>query len=490
MTTCNFSLDLEGLPTPPSIAMSLLDMFGQPDVKIDDLAKVIRIDPALSAKIIAFCNSPLMGLSRKVDSVDRAIVLLGINAVQMIALSFSLVDINDDANDEIDFEQFWNFSLAIAVACQAIARHRKLDGELAFLVGLMLNIGEIAIYRNSGKRRELREQSPVPPVEIQQYVDLETRIIGTNRYLVGASLLEEWEFPQDIIDVLQQLGDDQQEDGELTEPIRCGFLLAALLITDDLLAEQIEKIRAMISEHLQVDEEALEEVFQLAQQAWLDYSELLNLENNWNVKTLRDMENAAKFRMTALSISQAKDQQKTLEENDKLRSAVSKDALTGVFNRSAYDEQAARDFARCRRNERPFSLIVIDIDHFKKFNDTYGHQVGDQVLKQVAKVMQSRLREYDNLYRYGGEEFVVTLPECAEEHAIIVAERLRASVEEIEIQHEEGPLKVTISVGTAFAEDPGDVTLEHLFELADECLYKAKSNGRNCCIAQTVSQIR
>ncbi len=483
MTTCEFTLDLEGLPSPPAIAMSLLEMFNKPDVKVDDLAKVIRLDPALSAKIIAFCNSPLMGLSRKIDSVERAVVLLGMNAVQMIALSFSLVEIKDEENNEIDFDQFWTTSVGVAVACQSIAKYQRLDGELAFLVGLMLNIGEIAIYRSSGNRDKLRQISPEPPVEIGTYVKLETELLGTNRYLVGAQLMEEWQFPSDIVTTLRDLGSQNESERELVQAVRSGFLLASLLINNDLLPEQISRVSEIISQTLNINEEQLDEMFELAQKSWLDYSELLSLDNDWTLKTLRELENAAKFRMTALSVSQAHDQQKTKEENDLLRSAAAKDALTGVFNRGAYEEQGNKALARCKRTYRPFSLIVTDIDHFKSFNDTHGHQVGDLVLKHVASVLENSLRDYDDLYRYGGEEFVVTLPECDYHQAQVVGERLRKMVEDSCIRHNDQELKVTISVGIASTDRPESTSLPELFELADACLYKAKSQGRNCCVA-------
>ncbi len=156
--------------------------------------------------------------------------------------------------------------------------------------------------------------------------------------------------------------------------------------------------------------------------------------------------------------------------------------MTGVNNRRAYDEQSAKEFAKCQRTERPFSLLVTDIDFFKRFNDDYGHKVGDDALKHVASLMAESLRTYDNLYRYGGEEFVVVLSECNLVQAKAIAERLRVAIADSPLQVEDKKVGVTISIGIASNESQVGALAE-LFEAADKCLYKAKENGRNCCVA-------
>jgi diguanylate cyclase (GGDEF)-like protein len=153
-----------------------------------------------------------------------------------------------------------------------------------------------------------------------------------------------------------------------------------------------------------------------------------------------------------------------------------------VANRASFDERLSGELDRAQRDHRPLVLCLLDIDHFKKFNDTYGHQVGDQVLKAVAEALDGTARKIDVVARYGGEEFAVIAPGCTLAMAPSLGERLRLAVEEVRLDANGEQLQVTISVGLAFAQWPGNSkTAEELVRTADERLYAAKGAGRNCC---------
>jgi diguanylate cyclase (GGDEF)-like protein len=154
------------------------------------------------------------------------------------------------------------------------------------------------------------------------------------------------------------------------------------------------------------------------------------------------------------------------------------DPLTGVFNRRTFIEMSSKEEARARRTGSLTSVLMLDIDHFKLINDSYGHFVGDQVIKLLAELAAKSLRSIDILARYGGEEFVVTLPETDSAVAARVAERLRATLEQAVVTTEAGiAVKFTVSVGVAtFATG---VALARAMETADQALYRAKEGGRN-----------
>jgi diguanylate cyclase (GGDEF)-like protein len=161
--------------------------------------------------------------------------------------------------------------------------------------------------------------------------------------------------------------------------------------------------------------------------------------------------------------------------NEELQTLSITDGLTGLHNRTHLSRVLAKELARCQRHLHPFSILMIDIDHFKRFNDTRGHQAGDEMLKLVADVVKSFLRASDVAARYGGEEFLIMLTETEQEGALRVAEKLRGGVEELRLEDKKA---VTISIGVASFPDNGD-DVESIIREADVALYKCKRSGRN-----------
>ncbi|WNZ82255.1 diguanylate cyclase [Pseudomonas sp. P108] len=164
------------------------------------------------------------------------------------------------------------------------------------------------------------------------------------------------------------------------------------------------------------------------------------------------------------------------QANAELLSLATHDSLTGVHNRRRFDEKLTEYTLLFRRTGRPFSLLLIDADHFKRINDTHGHAVGDEVLQQLAQLIQSSLRTTDFVARYGGEEFAVLLPEIAQpDTPEVVAEKIRAAVAEADFP---AVGNVTVSIGVGLA-DPADNNHSALIKRADQQLYQAKAAGRN-----------
>jgi diguanylate cyclase (GGDEF)-like protein len=172
--------------------------------------------------------------------------------------------------------------------------------------------------------------------------------------------------------------------------------------------------------------------------------------------------------------------------NDQLRKLTHLDGLTGVANRRYYDMRMEQEWRRCQRASKPLAAVMMDIDHFKAYNDHYGHQQGDVCLRAVAKALQDGLkRPGDLLARYGGEEFVALLPETGTEGAANLAQTLRGAVAALNLGHAKSPVAdhVTISLGVASLIPPDDLPREHLVSLADQALYQAKSQGRDRVVA-------
>ncbi|MBC7364120.1 MAG: GGDEF domain-containing protein, partial [Candidatus Aminicenantes bacterium] len=155
------------------------------------------------------------------------------------------------------------------------------------------------------------------------------------------------------------------------------------------------------------------------------------------------------------------------------------DPLTGLYNRRYLEETLERELLRAKRAENPVSVIMLDIDHFKKFNDTYGHEAGDFILQAVARTIQKSVRAEDIVCRFGGEEFIVILPGLELEKAVCRAELILDAVRRLEIKYSDSVLKnLTISAGVAAFPEHGENWPE-LLQAADSALLQAKSQGRN-----------
>ena len=155
------------------------------------------------------------------------------------------------------------------------------------------------------------------------------------------------------------------------------------------------------------------------------------------------------------------------------------DALTGLGNRHAMEEMFPREFKRCANGENPVSMIMIDVDRFKIFNDQFGHVAGDRALSAVALVLKKQFRTKDLLARYGGDEFAVLLPEVSEKEALAIAERVRSAVSGSTSDGSDSLIRVPVEVSIGVAELEGQGSYESLLRSADAALYRAKDAGRN-----------
>ena len=164
--------------------------------------------------------------------------------------------------------------------------------------------------------------------------------------------------------------------------------------------------------------------------------------------------------------------------NAQLQELALRDGLTGLLNRRHWENCVEHEFARHMRYETPVSLVMFDIDHFKSVNDQYGHQIGDEVIREVARVTRNLARETDYAGRYGGEEFVVLLPDTSLSGAGQFAERLRLAISKLSVDHEGKPLQFTVSLGVACLDNKMNSHAD-LIERADKALYQSKENGRN-----------
>jgi two-component system, cell cycle response regulator len=219
--------------------------------------------------------------------------------------------------------------------------------------------------------------------------------------------------------------------------------------------------------------------FEIAPGALRPFSQILQ-EANKELSELYDS-----YELQIIELKQAKEKLERQatelnEANTKLRELASRDGLTGVLNYRMFQETMDCEIARSRRYGREFTLVSFDVDNLKRINDTYGHPAGDLVLVKICIAVGKVIRASDTFVRCGGDEFAVIMPETNNDMAMIAAEHLRRSVEELEIQVSNEIIKVKISIGlTTF--DPSNVSMDkkHIIHMADQALLQAKRSGKN-----------
>ena len=213
----------------------------------------------------------------------------------------------------------------------------------------------------------------------------------------------------------------------------------------------------------------------------------LNIMRTNHIRRLPVIENGALAGLvteTDLLVASRRTMMDIRQEHQKMKNLAMEDKLTGLYNRRYFHSVMKKELNRARRYGALLSLILIDIDYFKKINDTFGHSVGDAVLKRLSKIFKDSARKVDIVFRYGGDEFAIVCPISGTRSARIFAERLRKTIEKKQLRYNRTKLTVTISVGICKYTSVSS-SIKKIVEGADKALYLAKQNGRNqVCVAE------
>ncbi|MCA9303206.1 MAG: HDOD domain-containing protein [Phycisphaerales bacterium] len=473
-------LNCPSLPSLPTVAVQLLELTSDPDVKMKDIAQLVSTDQALSAKVLKTVNSSYYGLSSSCGSIDRALGYLGLNTVKSLVLGFSLVETTALAGDQgFDLMGHWRRAIMGATGARAIAKQLKLsDPDEVFTAALFQDMGMLAAFT----MLKTEYSGVIDDTPHRIVCAAEQDAYGFDHTEVGEALAELWKLPKDICDAIRYHHDpDKAQSGDIAmvRAVSLGTLAADAMSSK---SSQVA-IRRLESQSI----------------AWFGVSSGLEVEKLLeeiaeSSKTLAKMfdQDIGEIPNPAMLMAQAQDKGMELQINaqkqaDALAREAVTDGLTQIANRKRFDTEIGALFGEALSGGRQLAVLFFDADRFKSVNDNYGHAAGDVVLVELAKRATSVVGDGGLVCRYGGEEFVVLLPDKGVEEGERIAERIRKRVADtpfdlssVEGVPDELPVTVSVGVSAMDAGEPGRLdNPAELVEEADKGVYAAKSAGRN-----------
>ena len=476
----------ENLPTLPGVAVELLACLDKSEVDLRELANIIRRDPALSAKVLGFLNSANFGLRREVSSIQHAAALLGLRALQTIALSFALVrGMRSSDLGDFDFDRFWKRSILAGAAAQALGESRQTaNREELFLGGLLQDIGMLALQAVAPD--EYRDLNIQAGKDHSRLCALERKSFGVDHATIGGWLAELWQLPK-----VFQCGITASHDPEkleVKEELKphleiisiSGWLAEVWLdrshslvylrgrawsrLVKGMRRGEIRfvasKMRGCLSELSSLFEIQVEDSRQAINIMLEARDQLVEL----NLETLQ-LASLASVQKAELS-----------SQNEELKEKCFRDSVTNLLNRTYFEAFLMDQLVTDSTQNKKTSVVFGDIDGFKRVNDVYGHEVGDACLAHFGRVIKKKMRRHDSVLRWGGDEFVIVLPNTDIRNATQIAERLQEAMIHTPLTLDTGePITVTLSVGCASHDDATPFScLALLVDAADKDLIKMR----------------
>jgi len=453
------------LPTLSTVASKLINITGKEETTIYDISKLIAQDVSLSTKILKVVNSSFYNFPNEVRTIQQAVAILGTNAVRSLVLSFSFLNMERPEHGAgFHYGRFWEESLAAAVASKLImAKVSDQDPDEVFTVSLLQNLGKLILacaYRETSD--QLLEEAAGSE---KRLLELEDERIGANHAYIGGEAAKRWNFPDSLaVPIVFHHDPDSYAGGDADLKTEIGVVHLAALLANIMYSGNPIDYHAPFRERAQkmfkLDSASIDEILEQVNGEVAKAAKYfgLNIEGTASVPEILQQAN---IELSLLNMSyeqmnrelvQSKIQLEKITaeleaKNSYLEAIANLDGLTEIYNHRYFQESLDKEISRCIRQENELSLILADIDNFKKFNDYYGHQAGDYVLKELASLCTGVIREYDLMARYGVEEFVFILPETNQADAMIVAEKIRAAVEQHPFHYDGDEYRVNSSFG-------------------------------------------
>jgi two-component system, cell cycle response regulator len=477
-------LESPSLPTLPTVAYKLISISSREEIGMKDIADLISKDASLSAKVLKIANSALYNLPCKISTIHQAASRLGMNAIRNLTLSFSFLSVKAKSKKDVfNYEKYWERSLSNAVAAKLImAEIAKSDWEEVFIAGLLQDIGELIIALSLPQHYEqvLLDMSHSE----KDIVEIEQQIIGADHACIGYEVAKNWGFPAQLLTPIQYHHCPEGYKGsDKNLRLTVGVVYLSGIITNILYSNNPRKYHdKFLSESMSMlnfDDEIIDKILKLVVSETTHTASLFgfHMENSRSIEEILQEANVA---LSAINIAYDRKNRELEEKSKRLEELVHLDSLTELYNHGYFQSFLEKEINLAIRKNSTLSLIMADVDCFKYFNDKYGHQAGDFILKELCKLMRNALRDYDMLARYGGEEFAIVLVETTGREAQIVAEKLREQIALNTFIDKNKKYTITVSFGVAEMKPAVDTfTKNELIGFADKALFQSKENGGN-----------
>ncbi|MBB4129402.1 GGDEF domain-containing protein [Xanthomonas sp. 3075] len=484
------------LPSPPGVALRIIELAQDVDVDMTTTAKVIALDMALSARMLRVANSPLYASRRCIDNLGQALSMLGLNATLSLALGFSMVHgVRSTFAAHPLHERVWRRAGLCAMASRVLGQAYGIrKPEELMLAGLLQDIGKLALLQGAP---EVYAPLLEGALDNAALLDTERTHLGATHAEVGAWLAHQWQLPSYLQNAIAQSEDDPAS----LEPFMACVALSGQLADIWLSASTVsatEQAQQQAQKVLKLDAERFEKVIERITESLPELEALFDIRvpQPEHIQMIFEQAHELAMLRSLRELQEVAEARRQADESENrmrhLAEQASRDALTGVFNRHQLGTALEHEFELASRQGWPLSIAFIDLDDFKQVNDTYGHLIGDEVLRNFAQTLQRMVRSSDLVARYGGEEFLVILPNTTADAALMVIERILAeTVRTPMAQVQGGPLHITFSAGLA-THGGGDrqfESIEHLLQAADSTLYRSKHRGRNRVTAYDATDV-
>ena len=471
------------LPTLPTVAAQVLEMTSAEDIDIRRIAEVVQMDQALAAKVLRTVNSSFYGLSRPCGTVRQAMVYLGLNTVKTLVLSFSLVETVDGRGADrngFNFTDYWRRSIHTAVAARELARKTGAwDPEEAFLAGLMQDVGVIALYRQFGSR--YLEGIASARGDHSRVAEFERREWECDHAQLSAAIAERWQLPQSQVEAIRHHHDAGPAPIEFRSHSRIIDLAGRLCVALDSATPRssLAECRTLARNWFDIDSKRLQAIIIEVTDAIKAISSLFAVNTGSSPGTERLLATAEE-QLVAHQLDMDRKTAVLQSEKADLEEQVMTDPLTGAWSRRALEETLAMRLQAAQDTGRRVAVLFCDANKFKQVNDVHGHLAGDAVLKHIAELLDTHTREESIVGRYGGDEFVVVLPNCDLDQATQVGHRLQEVITSTPCPSGEGwpELEASVSIGAACSSPESPCPAKELIDRADQSMYEDKQLDR------------